>query len=182
MRFICLTIVACCAVAGRATPAGAEKRVALVIGNADYRIGPLANPLNDASAVAEAFDKRLKFDKVILRKNLGAEAFPKDAFIKRVGPSMLRGVPIVFGYNVRSDTPEDTVYKMVKGFFDKRDELATLEPGFAPLAKDFIGLQTAGINANPKIPVHAGLARFLKDHRAWNDRWRVSTGAPAARR
>jgi uncharacterized caspase-like protein len=50
------------------------RRVALVIGNAEYKVGPLANPVNDATAVAEAFGK-LGFDKVLLRKNLGAEAF-----------------------------------------------------------------------------------------------------------
>jgi hypothetical protein len=41
--------------------------VALVIGNSDYRIGRLANPVNDATAAAETFEKRLKFDKVMLR-------------------------------------------------------------------------------------------------------------------
>jgi formylglycine-generating enzyme required for sulfatase activity len=64
----------CCAFTFLAT-ASAEKRVALVIGNADYKIGRLANPLNDAEAVAEALEKQLKFDKVLLRKNLAAEAF-----------------------------------------------------------------------------------------------------------
>lgn len=57
-----------------ASPAEA-RRVALVIGNADYKIGPLRNPVGDASAVAEAFEKRLGFDKVILRKNLGFNGF-----------------------------------------------------------------------------------------------------------
>jgi hypothetical protein len=51
------------------------KRVALVIGNADYKVGPLQNPVNDATAVAAVFEKQLKFDKVILKKNLGTEAF-----------------------------------------------------------------------------------------------------------
>jgi hypothetical protein len=50
------------------------RRVALVIGNADYKAGPLANPVNDATAVAAALEK-LGFDKVILKKDLGAEAF-----------------------------------------------------------------------------------------------------------
>ena len=57
----------CCAIfVLQAHPAEA-RRVALVIGNAEYKIGPLANPLNDAAAVAEAFEKQLKFDKVILK-------------------------------------------------------------------------------------------------------------------
>src|SRR5262245_50447283 len=62
-----------CAVAGIVPAEG--RRVALVVGNADYRLGPLANPLNDADAVAEAFKTELQFDKVILRRNLDAEAF-----------------------------------------------------------------------------------------------------------
>jgi putative tricarboxylic transport membrane protein len=69
IRFV---VVLCCAFAG--LPAEA-RRVALVIGNAAYRQGPLANPLNDAAAVADALEKQLRFDKVLFRKNLGAEAF-----------------------------------------------------------------------------------------------------------
>ena len=26
------------------------------------------------------------------------------------------------------------------------------------------------------IPVHAGLAKFLKEHKAWNDKWTVAQG------
>ena len=51
------------------------RRVALVIGNAGYKVGPLQNPGNDATAVAEALEKQLKFDKVILKLNLGSEGF-----------------------------------------------------------------------------------------------------------
>jgi TRAP transporter TAXI family solute receptor len=102
---------------------------------------------------------------------------PKDAFSKDVGVQQIFGVPILFAYNVRPDVPEDMVYKMLKAFYDNRDKLAQSDPGFTPLAKDFIGLQVNGINANPEIPVHAGLAKFLKEHKAWNDKWKVAGGA-----
>lgn len=36
--------------------AHAERRVALVIGNSAYKVGPLTNPINDAQAVAAAFN------------------------------------------------------------------------------------------------------------------------------
>ena len=49
--------------------------MALVIGNAEYKVGPLQNPVNDAAAVAEALERQLKFDKVILKRNLGFEGF-----------------------------------------------------------------------------------------------------------
>jgi tetratricopeptide (TPR) repeat protein len=51
------------------------RRVALVIGNARYKVEPLRNPGNDAAAVAEALEKVLKFDKVIARQDLSLEGF-----------------------------------------------------------------------------------------------------------
>jgi hypothetical protein len=99
---------------------------------------------------------------------------PKGAFSKDVGPSTLKGVPILFGYNVGTNIPEDVVYKMLNAFYKNKDELAKGEPGFIPMAKDFAGLQAQGINANPDVPVHPGLARFLKEHKAWNNKWKVA--------
>ena len=106
-----------------------------------------------------------------------AEVDAKDAFAKSVGPTTLQGVPILFGYNVRSDMSEELVYKMIKAFYEKRDALVKLDPGFIPMAKDFVGMQVQGINANPQVPVHAGLAKFLKEHKAWDDKWKVAGGA-----
>ncbi len=102
---------------------------------------------------------------------------PKGAFTKDVGPKMLQGVPILFGYNARLDIPEALVYKMVKAFYDKKDELVKTDAGFGPMAKDFIGMQVQGINANPQIPVHPGLAKFLKEHKAWNDKWKIGASS-----
>lgn len=102
------------------------------------------------------------------------EVDPKGAFAKDVGVSVAKGVPILFGYNARIDMPEDVVYKMVKAFYDKRDELVKLDPGFTPLAKDFVGMQVQGIAANPHIAVHPGLAKFLKEHKAWKDNWKIA--------
>jgi TRAP transporter TAXI family solute receptor len=106
-----------------------------------------------------------------------AEVEAKDAFSKDVGPDKLLGVPILFGYNARLDMPEDLVYRLVSAVYKERDNLVKIDAGFTPMAKDFIGMQTNGINANPQIPVHPGLAKFLKEHKAWNDKWKVGAGA-----
>ena len=103
-----------------------------------------------------------------------AQVDPKNAFSKDVGVKQVQGVPILFAYNMRADMPEDVVYRMLSAFYKHRDTLAKADPGFAPMAKDFVGMQVAGISANPQIPVHAGLARFLKEHQAWNDQWKVA--------
>lgn len=51
------------------SPAIAEQRIALVIGNAQYKDAPLLNPVNDAQAIAKALS-RSGF-KVMLRENVG---------------------------------------------------------------------------------------------------------------
>jgi TRAP-type uncharacterized transport system substrate-binding protein len=104
-----------------------------------------------------------------------SEVNPKNAFSKDVGVKQILGVPILFAYNVRADMPEDVVYKMLKAFYENRDKLAQTDPGFATMAKDFVGMQVSGIAANPAIPVHPGLAKFLKEHKAWNDKWKIAT-------
>jgi hypothetical protein len=43
------------------------------------------------------------------------------------------------------------------------------------MAQDFVGMQVGGIAGNPDIPVHAGLAKFLKEHNAWKDAWKVAS-------
>ena len=69
----------------------------------------------------------------------------------------------------------DVVYKILVAFEKNKDKLAATDAGFGPMAKDFVGMQVNGIKANPDIPVHAGLARFLKEHKAWDDKWKIAT-------
>jgi hypothetical protein len=98
-----------------------------------------------------------------------------SAFSKNVGVQKIYGVPLYFAYNVRADMDENVVYKMVKAFYDKRADLVKSEPGFTPLANDFVGVQVGGIKGNPDIPVHPGLVRFLKEHGAWDNSWKIAS-------
>ena len=63
-----------------------EKRLALVVGNANYDKGELKNPVNDARLIASTLDS-LNFD-VILKENLSTRREMTDAirvFWKRAG-------------------------------------------------------------------------------------------------
>lgn len=102
------------------------------------------------------------------------EIDPSQAFSQDLGVDRILGVPIYFGYNVRPDVSEDFVYKMLTTFHENIDSLVEGDAGFRPLASDFVGTQAAGVGANPDIPVHPGLARFLKENDAWNDNWTIS--------
>jgi uncharacterized caspase-like protein len=96
MKFLIFLLVACLGVASAAepqrnigiAPAGAEKRVALVIGNSAYKDAPLKNPVNDARDMAAA-----------LRK-LGFEVIEKTNVSQR---EMNRAI-VQFGEKLRADT------------------------------------------------------------------------------
>ncbi len=101
------------------------------------------------------------------------EIDPKKVFSKDVGVKTILGVPLLFAYNVREDMPAEVVYKMLSRFYVDREKLAKADPGFIPMARDFVGMQVQGIKANPDVPVHAGMAKFLKEKGAWNDAWKI---------
>lgn len=102
------------------------------------------------------------------------EVDPSKAFSQDVGVESVLGVPIWFAYNVRADMDAELVENVLNVLYENVENLAEGDPGFAPLAADFVGAQTSGIAANPDIPVHAGLAAFLQEHDAWDDSWTIA--------
>lgn len=99
---------------------------------------------------------------------------PNRAFTRDVGVDEIWGVPILFGYNMRADADPELVYQILTALERSAPQLPALDPGFGPLAEDFAGLQAAGVAANPHIPVHKGLARFLQERGRWDDSWTVA--------
>lgn len=75
-------------------PAGAEKRIALVIGNASYPIGPLANPVNDARDMAAAL-RVVRFE-VTLREDLTQRQMKEE--IQAFGRALRAGGVGLFYY------------------------------------------------------------------------------------
>ncbi len=81
---------------------------------------------------------------------------PKGAFSKGCRTPTLQGVPILFGYNARVDMPEAVVYKMIKAFYDKRDELVKLDAGLHADGEGFRRHAGAGHQRQPAYPGACG--------------------------
>lgn len=64
-----------------------ERRIALVIGNGDYKQAPLANPVNDANDMAEAL-KRCDFDVI---KRINASRTKMRSAMREFGNKIRRG-------------------------------------------------------------------------------------------
>lgn len=98
----------------------------------------------------------------------------KKAYTRDLGVDVLYGVPFYFGYHHGIDFPEEDVYRALK-VFEVAAELPKLDPGFGPLIADFPGFQVLGIRSIPEVPVHPGLARYLKEKGLWDPAWVIAT-------
>ncbi|MBW1690273.1 MAG: hypothetical protein JRI71_07045 [Deltaproteobacteria bacterium] len=99
----------------------------------------------------------------------------KKAYTRDLGVDELYGVPFYFGQHFGLDFPEDGVYRILKVLEEATGDLAKLESGFGPLEKDFAGFQALGIKSIPEVPVHPGLARYLKEKGLWDSAWKIAT-------
>jgi len=99
----------------------------------------------------------------------------KKAYTRDLGVDELYGVPFYFGQHFGIDIPEDGVYRILKVLEKSAGDLAKLESGFGPLAADFAGFQVLGIQSIPEVPVHPGLAKYLKEKGLWDSSWNIAT-------
>lgn len=99
----------------------------------------------------------------------------KKAYTRDLGVDVLYGVPYYFGYHHGLGFPEEAVYKMLKVFETNAAELPKLDAGFGPLAEDFARFQVLGISSIPEVPVHPGLAKYLKEKGLWDPKWVIAT-------
>lgn len=99
----------------------------------------------------------------------------KKAYTRDLGVDELYGVPFYFGYHHGLRFPAEGVYKALKVFEAAGAAMLKLDAGFGPLAKDFAGFQVRGIQSIPEIPVHPGLARYLKEKGLWDSAWVIAT-------
>lgn len=113
-----------------ATPALAEKRVALVIGNAVYKYAaPLSNTLNDAKAISDLLAKA-GFDVVEARADLGVVDF-KRALRDFVHTAQDADIAVVYyaghGIEIRGTNYLIPVDAKLASDYDAEDEAVTLD-------------------------------------------------------
>jgi formylglycine-generating enzyme required for sulfatase activity len=107
----------------------AEKRVALVVGNADYIRVPLNNPVNDAVDLAAAL-RRLGFE-VIERRNRGSDELKRDLveFQDKLGPGAV-GLFYFAGHGVQAGRGQNYLLPVGVDYRRERDaEVFGLEAG-----------------------------------------------------
>ena len=92
----------------------------------------------------------------------------KDIHVKKLTLS-----PFYWGFDIGLNMPADDVYKMLTIIDKHADNLAKLDGDFAQIAGGKLAeFQTKALAQTwDLIPIHPGLARFLKEKGKWNPKW-----------
>ena len=87
-------------------------------------------------------------------------------------------LPFHYGFHVGLAVPEEDVYRMLQIIEQNAAALAQADAGFAQIAEDMPGMQVRGVEAaGDLVPVHPGLARYMREKGVWNAAWdsRIAT-------
>ena len=134
----------------------------------------VASPLQGVNPTPEQIKKLIAAGFTPAKINM------KKAYTRDLGVDELYGVPFYFGYHHGLRFPAEDVYRALIVFEKGVGDLAKLERAFAPLAKDFAGYQVLGIKSIPEVPVHPGLAKYLKEKGLWDSSWVIANEGTVA--
>lgn len=96
-----------------------------------------------------------------------------DVFETDVHVDTVIRVPFFYGFHTGPDVmPEDDVYNMLNLIMEHTEELAEQDAIYGQINEDMIDIQYRGVQSSVDyVKIHPGLARFLKEHDAWEDEW-----------
>ncbi len=82
-------------------------------------------------------------------------------------------LPVFWGFDLGLNVPEDDMYEMLKIIEKNADTLAKLDPSFRQIGGgNFAKFQHTALESTWNlVPIHPGLARFLKEKGQWDKKW-----------
>ena len=82
-------------------------------------------------------------------------------------------LPVFWGFDLGLEVPEDDMYQMLKIIDKNADTLAKLDPSFRQIGGgNFAKFQHTALESTWNlVPIHPGLAKFLKEKGQWDAKW-----------
>lgn len=95
----------------------------------------------------------------------------KEIYVKKV--TLL---PFYWGFDLGLNVPEADMYKMLTIIDKNSDELAKLDPSFRQIGGGHTAdFQKQALASTWKlVPIHPGLAKFLREKGKWDDKWNAN--------
>jgi TRAP transporter TAXI family solute receptor len=111
---------------------------------------------------------KLKAKNVAIEEVDAGKISKKDIHVKK-----LTLLPFYWGFDIGLNMPADDVYKMLSAIDKHSDELAKLDNDFAQIAGGKLAeFQVKALAQTwDLVPIHPGLAKFLKEKGKWDPKW-----------
>lgn len=158
--------------------AGSQLNSGSIVAMIIYAAGGVTPPpwISEASLAVDWAVLNPSADEVaaLQAKNFGIEEVDpanfkkKELYVKEV--TLL---PFYWGFDVGLNIPENDLYQMLKVIEKHADELGKLDPSFRQIAGGKMAeFQKRALDSTwALVPIHPGLAKFLKEKKMWDAKW-----------
>ncbi len=111
--------------------------------------------------------------KILSEASIDVVTVPVDAFETDVHVDEVIRVPFFYGFHTGPEVmSEEEIYNMLKIIEEKSDELVSQDPIYMQIQENMVDIQYRGVKATIDfVPVHPGLAKYLKEKGAWETEW-----------
>jgi uncharacterized protein len=93
----------------------------------------------------------------------------KTAFSQDVGAATSLALLDYYGFHVGKNISVKDAYTIIKVLTEKADQVAKIHALLTDFGKDPLGMQINAMSGIPDIPVHPGVAKYLKEKGAWKE-------------
>jgi uncharacterized protein len=94
-------------------------------------------------------------------------------FTKKANPNGVWLFGSYQGWHPGGDMPTEVMYQMYKAWLEKAMEITNVNAYLEYYARDPVGMQVKAIDTAPTIPVHPGVAKYLKEKGFWKSNWTI---------
>lgn len=113
-------------------------------------------------------------DQEIIKKVPGyitASLDTKKVFSQDVGVAQAFTIADHYGFHIGKNLSREDGYKLFKILIESAKEIEKVHAMMGDYARDPLGMQLRAIGSIPKIPVHPGVAKYLKEKGLWQKEW-----------
>ena len=158
--------------------AGSQLNSGKIEGMIIYAAGGLTPPpwISEASLAVDwaALNPSAKEITELKAKHFGVVEVPAANFKKKeIYVKKVTLLPLFWGFDLGLKVPADDIYQMLTIIEKHADELGKLDPSFRQIAGGkMVEFQKRALESTwDLVPIHPGLAKFLKEKGAWNPEW-----------
>ncbi|NWF57587.1 MAG: TAXI family TRAP transporter solute-binding subunit [Syntrophaceae bacterium] len=97
----------------------------------------------------------------------------KKAFSQDVGAAEINTINDIYGFHIGKNLSTDKAYEMFKILIENAGEVAKVHAMLQEYAENPLGLNVNAIDSIAGVPVHPGVAKYLKEKGVWKQSWKI---------